>query len=201
MLSPRRTRRFILVLALAGHAAVCLALAGDEPAPASPVRNPRWAERIEHPGLPNLHRVSPVLYRGAQPTKEGLVELGRMGIKTVVSLRAFHGEGEAVRSQGLGYQRISFKVWHAEDEDVRRFLAIVKDPARRPVFVHCQRGADRTGTMVAVYRVCVEGWSREHAIEEMAKGGFGHYGRFAHLRGYLRDLDLPASECSGLGKP
>jgi protein tyrosine/serine phosphatase len=55
---------------------------------------------------------------------------------------------------------------------MHRLLAIVTDPARQPVFVHCRRGSDRTGTAVAVYRICVEGWSREAAIDEMVNGGF-----------------------------
>ncbi len=162
-------------------------------APAPPSRhNPRWAARVERPGLPNLHQVSPMLYRGAQPTREGLGELRRLGVATVVSLRAFHGEREAVEAAGLGYERISFKVWHPEDEDLRRFLAIVTDPKRQPVFVHCLRGSDRTGTAVAAYRICVEGWSREDAIEEMVSGEFGFNPRFRNLEIYLRSFDVAA---------
>jgi protein tyrosine phosphatase (PTP) superfamily phosphohydrolase (DUF442 family) len=160
--------------------------------PPSSERNPRWAIRVERPGLPNLHRVSPNLYRGAQPTREGLDELRRLGVRTVVSLRAFHGERHAVTAAGLAYERISFKVWHPEDEDMRRFLAVVGDPARQPVFVHCLRGSDRTGTAVAVYRVFAEGWSREEAIDEMVRGGFGFNRRFSNLEGYLRSLDVAA---------
>ncbi len=173
--------------ALAGQAAPPQA----PPASSTP-RDPRWAVRLERPGLTNLHRVSPVLYRGAQPTREGLDELRRLGVKTVVSLRAFHGEREAVAAAGLGYERISFKVWHPEDEDLRRFLAIATDPSRQPVFVHCLRGADRTGTAVAAYRICVEGWGREDAIAEMVNGGFEYDPRLENLVTYLRSFDVVA---------
>ncbi len=158
--------------------------------PAPVARDARWAVRLERPGLRNLHRVSPTLYRGAQPTSEGLDELRRLGVKTVVSLRAFHGENRMVAAAGLGYERISIKVWHPEDEDLRRFLAIATDPARQPVFVHCQRGADRTGTATAVYRIAVEGWSREEAIEEMVKGGYAFEPRFSHLTKYVRSFRI-----------
>jgi protein tyrosine phosphatase (PTP) superfamily phosphohydrolase (DUF442 family) len=199
-MTPLRTRDSAVVGWLLAGALVVTGsqAAGFEGPPAtaaSPVvarRDPRWAVRLERPGLRNLHRVSPTLYRGAQPTKEGLDELRRLGVKTVVSLRAFHGEREMVTAAGLGYERISFRVWHPEDEDLRRFLAIVTDPARQPVFVHCQRGADRTGTAVAVYRICVEGWSREDAIEELANGGYAFEPRFGHLKKYLRSFKIEA---------
>jgi protein tyrosine phosphatase (PTP) superfamily phosphohydrolase (DUF442 family) len=185
----------VLVLALLGESGVGAGPhqppAGRAPAGA-PGRNPRWAARVERPGLPNLHQVSSTLYRGAQPTPEGLGELRRLGVKTVVSLRAFHGEHEAVAAAGLAYERISFKVWHPEDEDLRRFLAIVTDPARQPVFVHCLRGADRTGTAVAGYRICAQGWSREDAIDEMTNGGFGFNPAFGNLVAYLRSFDASA---------
>ena len=163
-------------------------------------RNPLWAKPLQGPGLDNFYQVSATLYRGEQPTKQGFQELARLGVKTVVSLRAYHGERETVTRAGLGYERISFKVWHPEDEDMRRFLAIVSDPARQPVFLHCKRGADRTGTAVAVYRICVEGWSREAAIDEMKNGGYRFNPRFTHLEDYLRSFDAPALK-AGLPKP
>lgn len=163
-------------------------------------RNPLWAKPLQGPGLDNFYQVSATLYRGEQPTKQGFQELARLGVKTVVSLRAYHGERETVTRAGLGYERISFKVWHPEDEDMRRFLAIVSDPARQPVFLHCKRGADRTGTAVAVYRICVEGWSREAAIDEMKNGGYRFNPSFTHLEDYLRSFDAAALK-AGLPKP
>ncbi len=170
-------------------------------ASAPAVRNPRWAVPRQAPGLSNFYEVSPALYRGAKPTREGLAHLRRLGVKTVVSLRVFHGERELVAAAGLGYERISFKVWHPEDEDLRRFLAIVTDPARLPVFVHCQRGSDRTGTAVAVYRICVQGWSKEDAIDEMVNGGY-HFARgFNHLTSYLRSLDAATLTSAAARRP
>lgn len=58
--------------------------------------------------------------------------------------------------------------------------------------MHCLRGADRSGTAVAVYRICAEGWSREDAIDEMVSGGFDFNSRFGHLVAYLRSLDVGA---------
>ena len=164
------------------------AAAQAEPAP--PARDPRWATPLDEPGLPNLHRVSDQLYRGAQPTADGMARLHAMGVRTVVNLRSFHSDRDELGELPLGYEHITMKAWHAEDKELVRFLQIVADPARQPVFVHCQHGADRTGTMCAAYRVLVEGWSVEDAVEEMTQGGFGYHDIWdATLLDYLRELD------------
>ncbi|MGH9938421.1 MAG: protein-tyrosine phosphatase family protein [Blastocatellia bacterium] len=52
------------------------------------------------------------------------------------------------------------------DEQVERALAIIDAQENWPVFVHCQRGADRTGVIIAVYRISHERWTDEQAIAE-----------------------------------
>lgn len=150
----------------------------------------RWAQRLELPGVKNFHRVSDELYRGAQPSKEGMRELKKLGIKTIVNLRSFHSSRDEIGQTKLDYEHIYAKPWHIEDKEVVRFLKIVTDPNRVPIFVHCQRGADRTGTMCAIYRIAVQGWSKEAAIEEMTKGGFGFYSGFENLVEYINELDI-----------
>ena len=150
----------------------------------------KWAERLEVPGVPNFHKVSDGLYRGAQPTAEGMRQLEKLGIKTVVSLRSFHSDRDELAGTGLAYEHIFMKTWHPETEEVIRFLQIVTDESRTPVFVHCQRGADRTGTMCAIYRIAVQGWGKQEAIEEMTKGGFGFYEGWQNLINYINNLDF-----------
>ncbi len=149
-----------------------------------------WAVPMDRPGLPNLHRVSPGLYRGAQPTAEGMRELRKLGVRTVVNLRSFHSDRHEIGDTGLAYEHIFMKAWHPEDEDVVRFLQIVTDRDRTPVFVHCQHGADRTGTMCAVYRMVVQGWTREEALSEMTNGGFGFHEGWQNLLDYMDGLDV-----------
>jgi len=128
-----------------------------------------WAHRLEVPGLPNLHKVSE---------------------ETVVNLRSFHSDRGEIGDTGLAYEHIYMKTWHPEDKEVVRFLQIVTDKDRTPVFVHCKRGADRTGTMCAIYRIAVQGWSKDEAIEEMTKGGFGFYSGWQNLINYIQKLDI-----------
>lgn len=152
-------------------------------------RDPKWATPLTIPGVPNLNQLSPTLYRGGQPTLEGLRGLKALGVKTIVSLRAFHSENERVESVGLGHEHIRFHVWRPEDGEMRRFLGIVTDPERQPVFVHCLRGADRTGMAIATYRICIEGWTKEAAIAEMTQGGFGFHPRWKNLIQHVQEFD------------
>jgi len=149
----------------------------------------RWAKPIELPGLPNLHKVSEDLYRGAQPTVEGMKELEKLGVKTVINLRSMHSDRKEIKATVLSYEHINMSTWNVKDKDVIRFLQIVTDPNRTPVFVHCQHGADRTGTMSAIYRIIIQGWSKEEALEEMTKGGFGYHSIWQNLPEYIRKLD------------
>ncbi|MDY7009704.1 MAG: tyrosine-protein phosphatase [Planctomycetota bacterium] len=150
----------------------------------------RWSKPMEATGLPNLHRVTKDLYRGAQPTAEGMKKLKEMGVKTIINLRSFHSDRDEIGDTGLGYEHIYMKAWHPERKELVRFLKIATDPDRTPVFVHCQYGSDRTGTMCAVYRVAVCGWSQDEALDEMTKGGFGFHGVWDNLVEYLRKVNI-----------
>ncbi len=194
---------FVLaVLVLASGCAVAPAAAGPRPA--------QWASPVaENAGLPNLHRVNAALYRSAQPTKEGFVFLGTQAarvaanvnadaaadqpIKTIVSLQAFHDETALVAPfPALRLAHIPFNTWHPKDKDVIRFLRIATTPALQPVLVHCRHGADRTGTMVAIYRIAYEGWSKAEAMAEMTGGGFGFHPVWKNLLRYIGNLDVDA---------
>jgi len=157
----------------------------------SPTHRPaHWAVPMQMEGLPNLHKVSNLLYRSAQPSAEGMKNLKAMGIETVINLRSFHSDHDEIGEAGLTYEHIYMKAWHAEEEDAVKFLQIVTTPKRSPVLVHCQHGADRTGTMCAVYRVAVQGWSKEEALKEMAQGGFGFHGIWENLIQWVDGLNI-----------
>lgn len=161
--------------------------------PNSVIQSPRketWAQRIELEGVENFHKVSDELYRGAQPSDEGMRELEKLGTKTIVNLRSFHSDRGEIKGTDLTYEHIYMKAWHAEDKEVVRFLKIVSDKEHTPVFVHCMHGADRTGTMCAIYRIAIQGWSKAEAVEEMTKGGFGFHSVWENLPEYLEELDI-----------
>ena len=162
-------------------------------------RPAHWAKPMLVDGVPNLHKVSDSLYRSAQPSAEGMANLKAMGIVTVVNLRSFHSDRSEIGSLEIAYEHIYMKPWHAEAEDAVAFLQIVTDPNRTPLLVHCQHGADRTGLMSALYRVAVQGWTKEEAIREMTEGDFGFHKIWKNLPVWLEKLDIEAiKEKAGL---
>jgi protein tyrosine/serine phosphatase len=143
---------------------------GNKPKTARPAS---WAQPISLEGVPNLYKVSDMLYRSGQPTAAGMKRLEQLGIKTVVNLRSFHSDKDKLRGTKLVGEAIPMKAWHADDAEAVRFLRIAENPARAPILVHCEHGADRTGMMIAIYRIVVQGWTKDAAIREMVDGGYG----------------------------
>jgi len=177
-----RTVRVAALLLLFG----LLAPPDVSPGAAVPHRNFRVSERLFGlPGLTNVGRVDNGIFRGAQPEPEGYATLKAMGVRTVIDLRACHGERKAVEAAGMRYVGIPMSYWREVDpETVRMALSVMTDPANRPVFVHCARGADRTGVVVAVYRMEVDGWSETEAEAEME--AFGFHEIWSQLKEFVR---------------
>ena len=153
-------------------------------------RPAKWAESVKKDNLENLYKVTPELYRCAQPTAEGMQELKKMGIKTVVNLRHNHTDDDEIKGTDLESVAIPINTWHMKDEYVVKFLQTATDPAKQPVLVHCQHGSDRTGTMCAMYRICVQGWSKEDAIKELKEGGYGYHKMWINLIKYIEKADV-----------
>jgi len=139
-------------------------------------------------GIENFGKVSDSLYRGGQPTNAGYETLSLMDIRTIVTLRLIDRESDELRKEGFQTFHISFKHVHPETEDVLKFLTIVTAQQNQPVFVHCREGEDRTGMMVAVYRMVIQNWPKNKAIREMKQMGFNHWNQ--PIERYLRKMDV-----------
>lgn len=140
--------------------------------------------------LPNFQEVNSQLYRGAQPKSGGIKRLSQMGIKTIVNLRGAdettRNEEAEARVAGLRYFNIPLRQFgRPTDEQVERVLNILNDSDNQPVFVHCRLGADRTGLVVAIYRIAHDGWTSERAKAEANKYGM-HPWEIA-MKQYIRD--------------
>jgi tyrosine-protein phosphatase SIW14 len=126
--------------------------------------------------LPRFNRVNEKLYRGAQPRPEGFKQLAERGINTVINLRddderALLEESQA-KAAGLRYFNVPFNRRGPPTEaQVDQVLALIDAKENGVVFIHCQRGQDRTGMVVALYRISREGWTDQQAISEAEDRG------------------------------
>jgi tyrosine-protein phosphatase SIW14 len=140
--------------------------------------------------LPKFREVNARLYRGAQPKAGGLERLAQLGIKTIVDLRSAgdraRSEGREAHRLGLRYFNVPLK-WYGrpKDEQVERVLEIINRPENQPVFVHCGHGRDRTGLIVAVYRITHDGLTGTQAKAEAKR--FGMYWWKIGLKNYIED--------------
>jgi len=151
--------------------------------------------RIELSGVDNLYQVAPGFYRSAQPTKLGFARLASdLQIRTVVNLRELHDDAPLAAGLPIELRRIGINTWHIGDDNgekvVRALSAIRQGRDKGPVLVHCQHGSDRTGAIVAFYRILVENWDKERAIAEMMTGPFHFHAIWGNIPGYIRSADI-----------
>ncbi len=143
-------------------------MAGD-----SPANRKHAVIRKPLAGVPNFGEVSKKLFRGGQPSEKGFEALAKTGIGIVVDLRGSReSERKQVTSLGMQYVSIPWHCFHPRDEVFARFLVLFREKPDQKVFVHCRLGDDRTGMMVAAYRMAEQGWTSAEAKREMEDYGF-----------------------------
>jgi tyrosine-protein phosphatase SIW14 len=126
--------------------------------------------------LPGFHQVSARLYRGAQPRDGGISKLHELGINTVINLRGASDRTRAeemeVRALGLNYFNVGLPNWgRPQEARVSQIMQLISAPESGRVFIHCRDGVDRTGMIVALYRMTHDGWSSDKALAEAERSG------------------------------
>jgi tyrosine-protein phosphatase SIW14 len=158
---------------------LCLTVAAQQP-------------QLRFEQLPNFHKVNERLYRGGQPKKDGLKKLAELGIKTIINLR---GESDETKAEGneaesLGMQFFNIPMSSAgrpTEEQVERLFQIIESSENVPVFIHCRRGSDRTGVIVALSRIKHDGWTDKQALDEAKRYGMGfiQFGKRDYIKDYF----------------
>ena len=157
-----------------------------------------YGEKLRIPAIPNSGKINDHLYRGAQPRPQGLAELKKLGITTIVDLRGedrekILWERRQAESLGMHFVNIPVSGWAPPtNEQVSQFLSLFRDDPSQKIFVHCRYGDDRTGVFVATYRMAVEKWPAERALKEMyffGFNGFWHPSMISFVRAFPARLN------------
>jgi protein tyrosine/serine phosphatase len=133
-------------------------------------------ESTNYPELPRFHQVGEKLFRGGQPREGGIDKLRDLGINTVINLRGASdrtkAEEKEVRALGLNYFNVPLPNWaRPQHTRVARILELINAPENGRVFIHCKDGVDRTGMIVAIFRMKRDGWSADQALAEAERTG------------------------------
>jgi tyrosine-protein phosphatase SIW14 len=192
--SGQLASKFLMVSRLAWLLLLAFTLAGcgvHHLAPASPQF--AFAEKFQLPGISDAGKVNEFLYRGTQPSPEGVEQLKKLGIDTIVDLRGerrgtMEAERRHAESLGMHLVLIPGNGWSPpRDEQIAQFLSLFREKPRHKVFVHCWLGGDRSGVFIATYRMASDGWTPEQALAEMRAF---HFKGFWHpaMKAYIRDF-------------
>lgn len=162
-----------------------------------------WADTaisLAEAPITNFHSFGNNLYRGARPLEKGMNYLQQIGVKNVIDLQGgdlshssfpwvieqaepgetaqwISFEKSKMQSLGINFSNVPLSaldpISKPDAQNIAQILQFISDPQNQPVFVHCEHGKDRTGLVIALYRVFYENWSPQDAHDEMVEMGHG----------------------------
>ncbi|MCD7973098.1 MAG: dual specificity protein phosphatase family protein [Candidatus Azobacteroides sp.] len=150
-----------------------------------------YAEEINLPGtiLKNFYRIDEDVYRSGQPSGKAFHALENLGIKEVLNLRSRHNDKDEAKGTGIILHHIRINAHSISEAHLLEAMRIIKNRTG-PILIHCWHGSDRTGAVIATYRMVFQLIPAEEAIEEMKEGGFGHHRIFSNIVKTLRKLNV-----------
>jgi tyrosine-protein phosphatase SIW14 len=155
-------------------------------------------------GIKNFYQVDEHVYRGAQPTDEGFKYLAKIGVKTVIDLREHDqraiAEERTVTASGMQYVNIPMTgLTPPTEAEISKILALLEDDTTGPIFVHCMQGADRTGAVIAAYRIDQNDWDNARALSEAISDGMHFFQK--PRKDWIRTFQARTAEAKGIAKP
>lgn len=143
-----------------------------------------WATSINQSR--NLYQVTPLLYRSEQPNQLSVSELEKLNIRTVINLRDWHRDDKVLGKTGIRLIHIPIKTWNIHDWQIAQALVEIERGSQYGnVLVHCQHGSDRTGLVIAMYRIIYQHWPIEKAELEMKQGGYGFHAIWKNINHFF----------------
>lgn len=174
---------------------ICISFQLSACAQTPPIAAPRpshWASPIKADA--NLHRVDDKLYRSEQPIADDYAALAQLNIKSIINLRYFNRRADRPILQTQPHIKLlnhPLLTWHITPRDLAAALwTIEQNQKDGAVLLHCYHGADRTGIVIAFYRIIYQNWSPQAAKAEMQQGGFGYHSVWKNLENLLTEQNI-----------
>lgn len=152
------------------------------------VRPTNWAQPIITAELENWYQVDDKVFRSSQPDQEDMPLLQHFNITDVLNLRSMHTDDDEAEGSSLKLHHIKTSAGQISQGEIIQALKIITT-AKGKILVHCWHGSDRTGAVIASYRIVVQGWSKAKAIDEMINGGYGFHSIFDNIVPLIKDLE------------
>ena len=112
------------------------------------------------------------LYRGGAPTgPTGFQALKQLGVRTIISVTPSDRERELAGQHGMELVEVPFTRETGLTAKARSKFLLALKARPRPIYLHCKGGSHRAGSLGALYRVKVDGWNFEKAVEEFVRLG------------------------------
>lgn len=154
------------------------------------LRPEAWARPIIGTRLQNIYLVDKGIYRSEQPEKGDLDTIKSLGIKEVLNLREFHSDQDDLADKSLFLHRVKLRTGSITEQQIIESLRIIHN-RRGPILIHCWHGSDRTGVIIAAYRIIFNDWSKSDALDEMVNGGYGYHASFyPELIGLVENMNV-----------
>jgi tyrosine-protein phosphatase SIW14 len=155
-------------------------------------------------GIENFYKVGEHVYRGAQPTDAGFNYLAKIGIKMVIDLREHDersiAEQRTVTASGMQYVNVPMTgLTPPTEAEISKILALLEDETSGPVFVHCKQGVDRTGAVIAAYRIDHDRWDNARALSEAKSAGIHIFQK--PRKDWIQKFHPLTEEAKGIAKP
>jgi tyrosine-protein phosphatase SIW14 len=158
--------------------------------------------------IKNFTQVDAYVYRGGQPSSEGFRYLAKIGVKTIIDLREpgerSRAEEKSVVAAGMKYFNVPMTgLTPPTGTEIDKILGILESTDAGPVFVHCMRGADRTGAVIAAYRIDHDHWDNARALMEAKSRGMSFFQlpRESFIRSFQARTNEAKVPVRGAGAP
>lgn len=139
--------------------------------------------------LKNIHKVDAGVYRGSQPDDKTFKQLENTSIKEILNLRRYNSDNDEAKNTTLKLHHVKMRAEAINEDHLLNALKIIKN-RDGDILIHCWHGSDRTGAVVAMYRIIYQNWTKEEAINELKNGEYGYHGIYRNIPKLINKIDI-----------